>query len=385
MSVEDDFHPIRVGVVGASPSRGWATTAHLPALTQLSEFEIVAVSTTRMESARAAAEIYGARHAFDNAEELVAHPDVDLVVVTVKVPSHDTIIRAALEAGKHVVSEWPLAIDLAEATELTELARVAGKVHSIGLQGMHHAGARFVADVIAAGQIGELRSVGMIASAGGGLGSARVSQQQAWARQLAAGATVLTVTGGHVFSTLATALGASFEAVSAVVANLDPTSTIIETNQAISSDVPSQVGVLGTLAGGAVVSVLLQGGRPAGDAGFLLQIAGTEGALRIEPQLSGRRDFHIADWVITLLPATGEPRELAVPEDYRTVPATVPPGAPTNIAALYQEIAAAIHARRSARPSFDTALEYHRLLETINTASATGQIQRTANSASFRG
>ena len=77
--------------------------------------------------------------------------DVDLVAVTVKVPSHAAVVRAALAAGKHVLSEWPLGVDLAEASALADLARSAGTVHAVGLQGLHSTGARFVADLIADG------------------------------------------------------------------------------------------------------------------------------------------------------------------------------------------------------------------------------------------
>lgn len=52
---------LRVGIVGASASRGFASIAHIPALQGLPQFEIVAVCTTRQETANAAAQRYGAR------------------------------------------------------------------------------------------------------------------------------------------------------------------------------------------------------------------------------------------------------------------------------------------------------------------------------------
>ncbi|MGD0069673.1 MAG: Gfo/Idh/MocA family oxidoreductase, partial [Streptosporangiaceae bacterium] len=88
--------PIRIGVIGATPARGWGTAAHLPALAALEEFEITAVSTTRLTTARATAEVFGIPLAFADDRELVSHPEVDAVAVTVKVPEHDQLIRAAL-------------------------------------------------------------------------------------------------------------------------------------------------------------------------------------------------------------------------------------------------------------------------------------------------
>jgi predicted dehydrogenase len=74
---------IRVGIVGVSPNRGFASIAHIPALRALPEFEITAVCTTRQDSAEAAARHFGVPLAFSDAEKLARHPDVDLVTVSV--------------------------------------------------------------------------------------------------------------------------------------------------------------------------------------------------------------------------------------------------------------------------------------------------------------
>lgn len=87
---------IRVGIIGANPDRSWAMRAHVPALASLPQYTLQAVSTSRRESADAAAAKFNAPLAFDNHEELVAHPDVDLVVVSVKVPYHHELVLAAL-------------------------------------------------------------------------------------------------------------------------------------------------------------------------------------------------------------------------------------------------------------------------------------------------
>jgi predicted dehydrogenase len=77
---------IRVGIIGANPDRGWAAQAHIPALKSLSDdFEIMALSTSRRESA-AASKRFGVPLAFDNYQELVNSDVVDVVAVTVKVP-----------------------------------------------------------------------------------------------------------------------------------------------------------------------------------------------------------------------------------------------------------------------------------------------------------
>src|SRR3569833_4093314 len=121
---------LRVGIVGASPRGGWAAGVHLPAIAGLDEVTLTAVATSNAVSARAAADAFDVPYAFVGAGELAAHSEVDLVVVSVKVPGHAAAIRAALAAGKHVYSEWPLGVDLAEATDLARLAASAGVVHA---------------------------------------------------------------------------------------------------------------------------------------------------------------------------------------------------------------------------------------------------------------
>ena len=129
--------PIHVGVIGASPRRGWATAAHLPALDALASFQTVAVSSTRLDGAREVAERWGVAKAFDDSAELIGDTDVDAVVVCVRTPR----ARAAAcpgrdtAGGKHVFCEWPLGVDVAEARQLTELAEAAGVRHIVGMQG----------------------------------------------------------------------------------------------------------------------------------------------------------------------------------------------------------------------------------------------------------
>src|ERR1700681_416439 len=122
---------IRVGIVGASPDRGVASIAHIPALRALPQFEIVAVCTTRQESAEAAARHYGVPLAFADADEMARHPQVDLVTVSVKVPDHYRPVMAAIEAGKHVYCEWPLGRNTDEATSMLDAAEKKGVRHAV--------------------------------------------------------------------------------------------------------------------------------------------------------------------------------------------------------------------------------------------------------------
>src|SRR5712692_10179557 len=156
---------IRVGIIGANPDRGWAATAHIPALRSLSDdFEITALSTTRRESAAAAGELFGVSAVFDNHQELVKSPAVDVVAITVKVPYHLELATAALEAGKAVYCEWPLGNDLKEAETLAELAKKKGVLAVVGLQARSAPSVAYVHDLIEQGYVGEVLSTTLIGS-----------------------------------------------------------------------------------------------------------------------------------------------------------------------------------------------------------------------------
>src|SRR5207302_2052583 len=125
---------IRVGIIGANPDRGWAVRAHVPALRALRErYTLTAVATTNPDSAHRAANQFGATHAFADYRQLVEHSEVDLVIVSVKVPAHLELAGAAIANGKHVFSEWPLTVTTGEAVQLADAADAAGVRTAIGL------------------------------------------------------------------------------------------------------------------------------------------------------------------------------------------------------------------------------------------------------------
>jgi predicted dehydrogenase len=360
--------PIRIGVIGATPSRGWDTAAHLPALKALEEFEVAAVATTQLATARATAEVFGVSLAFADDFELVSRPEVDAVAITVKVPDHDKLIRAALAAGKHVFSEWPLGVDLSQAVALADLAQASGLRHIVGLQGYQAPGALFVRELIENGDIGQPLAVSVVAA--GGPAGRRIPQANVYATDVAAGATVLSISTGHILATLARTIG-EFRQVSAVVALINKEATVIETGQTVPVTAPDQVILTGRLEGGAAASLAVQGGSAPVTPGFELRIVGTEATLVVRPATAGG-SIHIADWAISISKPGGSAEDLPVPERFSLVPAAVPAGPPKNVAVLYREFARAIGDDRPAAPDFTTAVRFHQLLENIQRASDTG-------------
>src|SRR3954452_3688389 len=146
---------LRLGFVGANVRSAWSTQSHFPALLASPDVEMTAVCTTRPESAEEAREAFGAKLAFHDYREMVVSPEIDAVAVVIKVPDHYGPTKAALEAGKHVYTEWPLGRTTAEAEELAALARSKGLQTVVGLQSRVSPALHYLKEQIESGYVGE--------------------------------------------------------------------------------------------------------------------------------------------------------------------------------------------------------------------------------------
>src|SRR5881396_4113250 len=150
---------IRVGIVGATVTQGgshWGANAHVPALKALPGYELKAVCTAHEDTAKASAAAFGAERGFHRFSDMAAHPDVDLLVVCVRVPGHRELVMAGLQAGKPVFCEWPLGKNLAEAEEMAGLARQRSLKTIVGLQARSDPTILYARDLIKEGHIGEV-------------------------------------------------------------------------------------------------------------------------------------------------------------------------------------------------------------------------------------
>src|SRR5438132_3984167 len=185
---------LRVGIIGVSPTRGWAATAHIPALQALPNYEIRALSAHGAEAARAAGKAFGIGAVFSDHEKLVTRPDIDVVAVTVKVPHHRELVSAALAAGKAVYCEWPLGRDLDDARAMAGLAAKQGVQTVVGLQARQAPAIEFVQQLLRDGYVGEVLSTTMV---GLSIPGDVVGQPNAYMLDKANGANLLTVPVGH--------------------------------------------------------------------------------------------------------------------------------------------------------------------------------------------
>lgn len=146
---------IRVGLLGCGDIAARRT---LPALLRVPDVELAAVAAR--DPARAAA--YGARFdapAAASYEELLARADVDAVYLCLPTLLHAHWAERALQAGKHVLVEKPLAVSGADAERLFRLAGEGGLTLLENFMFLHHGTQRQVAELLRSGQLGEIRTV----------------------------------------------------------------------------------------------------------------------------------------------------------------------------------------------------------------------------------
>jgi predicted dehydrogenase len=110
--------PIRTAVIGT----GFMGRVHLEALRRIENVDVVEVAATSLDKARAAGAGYNVLNVTGDWRDVIHDPSIDAVHVATPNVSHFPIAKAALEAGKHVLCEKPLAMSVTEAQELTDLA-----------------------------------------------------------------------------------------------------------------------------------------------------------------------------------------------------------------------------------------------------------------------
>lgn len=142
-----------VGVLGA---HAWAEKAHLPGYAAYERAHITAICDVVPERGRELASRFGIDRVYTDADELIDDPDVDMVDVCTPSETHLPLSLQAIAAGKHVLSEKPLAHDARDAFEAARAAAAAGVRTKLGFTFRYSPAIRQVHDWIADGTLGEV-------------------------------------------------------------------------------------------------------------------------------------------------------------------------------------------------------------------------------------
>jgi predicted dehydrogenase len=146
--------PLRVAVAGTGfIGRVHARSARLAGAT------LVGVTASTPERSVAASAELGSERFFERSEDLVVADDVDVVHICTPNHLHEPLAMSALESGKHVICEKPLALDASGAERLTAAAKSAGTVAAVPFVYRYYATVREARARVDTGEIGDIRLI----------------------------------------------------------------------------------------------------------------------------------------------------------------------------------------------------------------------------------
>ena len=146
---------VKVGIIGCG---GIANGKHMPSLKKVPDCEMVAFCDIVVERAEKAAKEYGTPDAkvYSDYKELLKDPEIDVVHVCTPNRAHSFITVDALDAGKHVMCEKPMAINSAEAQKMLDAAKRSGKLLTIGYQNRFRPDSAYMKQEAEDGTFGEI-------------------------------------------------------------------------------------------------------------------------------------------------------------------------------------------------------------------------------------
>jgi predicted dehydrogenase len=150
---------VGVGIVGCGEVSG---AKHLPVFGRIAGVRVAAVYDVETERAAAVARRFGVPHVARSVEELVGRRDVDVVGVLTPPASHAGLAIAAIEAGKHVYVEKPLALSVEECEAMVGAARRRGCVAVTGFHMRFHRLVREAREIVRSGRLGAIESMRLV-------------------------------------------------------------------------------------------------------------------------------------------------------------------------------------------------------------------------------
>jgi len=146
---------LKVGIIGCGSI---ATDKHMPALSLIEEVKIAAFFDINQECAKKAASHFGIEGAkvYSHVDELLSDKDIDVVHICTTVNTHADLSIKAMEAGKHVMCEKPMAASVEEAKKMVETAKRTGKKLTIGCQNRFREDTQYLKKVCERGDLGEI-------------------------------------------------------------------------------------------------------------------------------------------------------------------------------------------------------------------------------------
>ena len=346
---------IRVGIIGANAEGGWARDGHVPAVQALDGLEFVAVATNSQKTADAAARAFGVPAAYGSGMDLIRAPGIDLVTVATRVPDHRELVLAAIAAGKHVYSEWPLGRSIAEATEMAAAAHAARVHTAIGLQLRGSPVVHRTRELIASGALGRVLSMSTY-SATAGFGP-DVPAPFVYLEDPANFANLITIQGAHTVDLAIAVAGGLGDLNALATAQYPEINADGETRQRVTFD---HLLMQSRFARGGTLSVEVAGGRPP-ETPFRLEVVGEKHTLRLDG--GAARGFQSGRLALSL---DGAPQHVDEGE------LAAMPDAAASVAGVYAALRDDIAQGTFTVTGFDYAVKLTRLVTDLLESSRTG-------------
>lgn len=377
---------IGYGFMGAAHSQGWRVA---PRFFDLPAQPAMSVVVGRNHAAvTAAADKWGWSEAATDWRDVIARDDIDVVDIVTPGDTHAEIAIAALEAGKHVLCEKPLANSVAEAEAMTDAATRAaerGVRAMVGFTYRRVPAATFARDLIAAGRIGEIRQV-------------RASYRQDWLMDAEApltwrmqkdraGSGALGDIGAHAVDLSEYITGLRLQSVSGVIDTIVTERPLLASGQGLSGTASTERGAV------TVDDIALFSGRYEGAAGgyaplgifeatrfatgrknaLTIEVSGSLGAVSFDLERLNELEFYDA----TLPPTEQGFRTILVTEhDHPYLapwwPAGHMLGYEHGFSHQVVDFVTAIVEGTQPRPSFADGLHVQRVLDAVERSSAAG-------------
>ncbi|MDQ2739793.1 MAG: Gfo/Idh/MocA family oxidoreductase [Actinomycetota bacterium] len=348
-----------VGIIGVDARRGWARESHVPAAQAIAGLKLVAVANQSQEAADAAAEAVGADRAYGNPEDLIADADVDIVTVAVPVPAHRDLIIAALRAGKHVVTEWPIGSDTAQTEEIASVAAESGVHTAVDLQSRMNPVAVRAAELIGSGLIGRVIRATVYSSTMGW--GRQVPEEELYLEKPESGMNLTTIQTAHTVD-FAIRLAGRLVSLAALTTVQYPELEVGAQKSPFHRVVADHVLLQGRLAGGGALAVQVVGGEPADRTPFRMDVVGDAGTLTVEG--GAPRGFQSG---LLRLSLNGKPVEV---DDVKT---EALPSSVVNVAGVYAALRDDIASGTFTAPSFEHAVRLSHLIDDIRASAADGR------------
>lgn len=263
---------IRVGVIGT----GFGTIVHIPAFQSCADTEMVAVCSAREERARETAAKFDIPNWSTDYKAMVARDDIDLVSISTPPFEHYPMAMAALDAGKHVLLEKPMALNAQQCREMLQRAQEQQVVHMIAHEFRWAPARAYMAKLISEGYIGQLRHVNISLFLVGRMGSL-ASPLYTWSAQRKMGGGMLMALGSHFIDGLRQSCG-DFSAVAGLVATHVPERRRPEDDSIVLGDADDAFTATFRFKSGGWGAIAASLAAPFGSGGRF-EVYGTEGTL----------------------------------------------------------------------------------------------------------